>query len=100
LSGEVFGPGAEDDNVVQLELAGDLFEEAAAAQQRLHQRHVKVGPSHGQDNARQPGTRTHIGDRAAHGQRLVHNGAVQHVTLPQPRAFPWADQTALDPRTG
>jgi hypothetical protein len=98
LSGEVFGPGADDHSVVQLELTDDLLEEAATAQQRLHQRHMQVGPSHGEDDARQTGTGTHVGDRRPHGQRLVYHSAVQHVTLPQPRSFPWADHTALDPR--
>jgi hypothetical protein len=99
LSDEVLRPRADDPGVPQPEIGDDLVQKAAATQQRLHQRHPQVWSSHRQHDSGQPGTGSHIGDRLALGKSLVHDCAVQHVTLPQARHLARTDQTALDPRT-
>ncbi len=63
----------------------EFREEYGPAQQWFDERDSKIGPGDRQGNPGQSGTAADIDHRGPFGDEFPENGAVENVTIPQPR---------------
>ena len=97
-SGQVLGTAPVNRHVVERQLVHHAREPLRATQHRLHEVHLEVGANDRQRHPGQPGPRPHVDQPGPRRKGVLHDGAVQHVPVPETGDLPGTDQPVASPR--